>query len=429
MKVIRGRVLHCLRDPGDAPPAGAYEYFDDGALLVRDGRIERVLPWSKGDIPEAAEVVDYRGKWILPGFIDCHVHYPQLDIIGSYGEQLLDWLETYTYPAEQRYADPDHAVAAAAFFIDELLRNGTTTALVFATVHAVSAEALFAAAQRHQMRLIAGKVLMDRNCPEALRDTARSGYAESRALIERWHGRGRLQYAITPRFAPTSTAAQLDRAGELAAEFPDVYVHTHLAETERETAWVAELFPARRSYLDVYDHAGLVRERAMFAHCLHLDDHDVGRIAQADAAMAFCPSSNLFLGSGLFDLARATAAGARVGLGTDIGAGTSLSLLRTITDAYKVSQLRGVALSPWRAFYLATLGGAEALRLEDKLGNFAPGKEADFIVIDAAATPLVARRARAASSYWEELFALMILGDDRLVHATYVAGAKAFARG
>lgn len=416
----RGRVLHCLRDPGDS--AEHCEYFDDGLLLVRDGVIERAVPYTRDAVGDDIRIVDHDGSWILPGFVDCHVHYPQLDVIASYGEQLLDWLETYTYPAEERFADADLAVDAAAFFLDELLRHGTTTALVFATVHAVSAEALFAAAERRGMRLATGKTLMDRNCPVTLRDDEGGGYAQSRALIERWHGRGRLQYAITPRFAPTSSDAQLERAGALAREFSNVLIHTHLAETKRETAWVAELFPQSRSYLDVYDQAGLVRERSVFAHCLHLDDTDLGRIASTGAAMAFCPSSNLFLGSGLFDLSRARAAGARVGLGTDVGAGTSLSLLRTINDAYKVGQLRGQPLSPWRAFYLATLGGAQALRVDDRIGNFAPGKEADFIVVDARATPLSARRTRAAARPWEELFALMILGDDRHVRATYVAG-------
>ena len=274
------------------------------------------------------------------------------------------------------------------------------------------------------MRLAAGKVLMDRNCPAELRDTAQTGYDESKRLIERWHGEKRLQYAITPRFAPTSSDEQLRLAGRLAAEYPQTHIHTHLAETDRETHWVAELFPDSDSYLDVYDRAGLVRERSVFAHCLHLAERDWQRLADAGAAIAFCPSSNLFLGSGLFDLARAQRHGVRFGLGTDVGAGTSLNLMHTLGDAYKVSQLRQQGLTPWQAFYLATLGGAKALCIDDKLGNFAPGKEADFVVLDSAATPLSARRSEHAGLPWEQLFATTILADDRTIAATYVAGAR-----
>ena len=425
LAAYRGKVLHCLRAPGDEP-AGSYEYFEDGLLLVRDGLVEGAMPAGPQlhRLPEGTPVTDYTGRWIVPGFIDCHVHYPQLDIIAAHGEQLLDWLQSYTYPAEARFDDADHAAEVAEFFLDELLRQGTTSALVFATVHPQSVDAIFHAARARNMRLIAGKVLMDRHCPEALRDTAESGYTQSRELIERWHGQGRLQYAITPRFAPTSSDLQLERAGALAAEFPQTHVHTHLAETGRETQWVAGLFPQHDSYLDVYDHFGLVRERSVFAHCLHLADDDVQRMAAAGAAIAFCPSSNLFLGSGLFDIARAERCNVRLGLGTDIGAGTSPSLLRTAGDAYKVSQLKHQHLSPWRAFYLMTLGGAQALYLDDKLGNFARGKEADFIVIDDCATPLSARRCSGADTYWERMFAAMILGDDRMIRDTYIAGER-----
>ncbi|MBT8144489.1 MAG: guanine deaminase [Gammaproteobacteria bacterium] len=420
LKAYRGRLLHC---PGAVSSADDCEYLDDGILLVRGGHIEAVLGADqRSELSADIEFLDYQRNWIVPGFIDCHVHYPQLDMIGAYGEQLLDWLETYTYPAEMRFADPDFAANAAEFFLDQLLRHGTTTALVFATVHAHSADALFNAAARRQMRLITGKTLMNRNCPPQLCDTADTGVAESRELIRRWHGRDRLLYAITPRFAPTSTAGQLEMAGELAAEFPDVYIHTHLAETRRECAWVAELFPDRRSYLDVYDHFRLVRDRAVFAHALYVDDRDRDRLAAARAAVAFCPSSNLFLGSGLFDLAATSAAGVRTGLGTDVGGGTSLGLMQTVDDAYKVSQLRGHGMTPWEAFYLATLGGARALHLDDRIGNFATGKEGDFVVLDTAATPLAARRSAAAADHWEELFAAMILADDRMVRQTFVNG-------
>ncbi|MDX1604620.1 MAG: guanine deaminase, partial [Candidatus Competibacterales bacterium] len=351
-----------------------------------------------------------------------HIHYVQTDIIASHGEQLLEWLQRYTFPVERAFADPAHAAACADFFVDELLRHGTTTALVLGSVHAHSVDAVFEAAQRRRLRLIAGKVLMDRHCPEDLRDTPATGYAESRALIERWHGRDRLAYAITPRFAPTSSPAQLDQAARLAHEYPDTYIHTHLAENRAEVAWVAELFPEACSYLDVYARHGLLRERSVFAHGIHLDDDDRARMAAAGAAIAFCPTCNLFLGSGLFDLAAADAAGVRVGLGTDVGGGTTFSLLQVLNEAYTVARLQGQGLTPWRALYLATLGGARALYLDERIGSFTPGREADFLVLDPAATPLLARRTGSARSLAETLFALIMLGDDRAVAATHVLG-------
>lgn len=424
LRAFRGAILHCLRDPGEGGARDAAEYFEDGLLLVEDGRVAALGPAAEllPQLADSAELIDHRGRLLLPGFIDTHVHYPQLDVIASYGAQLLEWLEQYTFPQEQRFADAQHAAALAELFLDELLRNGTTTALVFATVHPGSVDAFFRAAQARRLRMICGKVLMDRNCPPALRDTAESGAAESRALIERWHGVDRLLYAITPRFAPTSTPAQLAAAGRLAAEYPDVYVQSHLAENPAECAWVAELFPESRSYLDVYQRHALLRERALFAHCIHLDDADRRCMAGQGAAMSFCPSSNLFLGSGLFDLAAARDAGLRVGLGTDVGGGNSFSLLQTASDGYKVCQLRGRKLPALRALYLATLGGAEALYLDHRLGNFATGKEADFVVIDPAATPLLARRSGIAADIEEQLFALLMLGDDRLVLETRVLG-------
>ncbi len=426
MKAYRGALLHCLADPGEESNPAAWEYLDDGVLTVADGRIVAAAPAAQalGALPADVTVTDLRGKLITPGFIDCHVHFPQLDIIGSFGAQLLDWLNRYAYPAEARFADPGHAREVAGVFIDELLRNGTTTALVFCTVHAHSADALFEAAAARGMRLIAGKVLMDSNCPEELRDTADSGYADSKALIERWHGQGRLGYAITPRFALTSSADQLAAAGRLAREYPDVWVHTHLAENMDEVEEIARLFPDSRSYLDVYDRFGLLRERAVFAHCLHMDAADRDCMARKGGAAAFCPTSNLFLGSGLFRLAAMRAAGIRCGLGTDVGGGTSLSLLRTASEAYKVLHLQEHALPAMRALYLATLGAAEALYLEDRLGNFAPGKEADFVVLDYAGSNLTARRTAAADTVEEKLFALMTLADDRNIAATYVNGRR-----
>jgi guanine deaminase len=427
MHALRASILHCLADPGEGSNPDAWEFFDDGALLVDDGSIAGVGPAKDllATLPDDVPVEDHRGKLIVPGFIDCHVHFPQLDMIGSYGAKLLDWLNQYAYPAEAKFADPDHAREVATVFIDELLRNGTTTALVFGTVHAHSADAIFEAADAKGMRLVAGKVLMDTNCPGELRDDAESGYTESKTLIERWHGKGRLGYAITPRFALTSTAEQLAAAGRLAEEFPDVWIHTHLAENMDEVEEIARLFPDRSGYLDVYDHFGLLRERSVFAHCLHMDETDRSTMAAAGGTAAFCPTSNLFLGSGLFNLSTMRDAGVRCGLGTDVGGGTSLSLLKTASEAYKVLHLQDQALPAMRALYLATLGAAEALYLDDKIGNFEKGRDADFVVLDFEGSSLTARRCNAAETIEEKLFALITLADDRNIAATYVAGHAA----
>lgn len=427
-RAYRASILHCVADPSGSD--AAVESFDDGLLLVRDGRIEELGPAAEllrrtgADVP----VTDYTGGLLVPGLIDCHVHYPQVDMIASWGEQLLEWLQTYAYPAERRYADPDYARAAAEFFADELLRNGTTTALVFASVHPCSVDAMFEAAQRRNMRLMTGKVAMDTGCPADLRDTPETAYLDSRELIERWHGVGRLGYAITPRFALTSTPGQLAALGRLAAEYPDVHVHTHLAENRDEIDAVARGHPGSRSYLDAYGRHGLLRERSVFAHCIHLDDADRRQLADGGGSIAFCPGSNLFLGSGLFDLGAADRAGIPTGIGSDVGGGTSLSLLQNLGDAYKVLQLEGQSLSPWKALYLATLGAARALRLDDRVGNFARGREADFVVLDPDATPLMARRNARSRLLAERLFALFTLGGADAVTATYVAGECAFRR-
>ena len=426
MQALRASILHCLADPGEESNQSAYEYFADGLLVVDEGHIVDAGDATQllGELPSDTAVIDYAGKLIVPGFIDCHVHFPQLDIIGSYGARLLDWLNRYAFPAEEKFADPDYAHEVAGVFIDELLTNGTTTALVFGTVHPHSADAVFEAADAKGMRLIAGKVLMDSNCPEALRDDAETGYADSKALIERWHGKGRLGYAITPRFALTSSPEQLAAAGRLASEYPDVWIHTHLAENMEEVDEIARLFPDSRSYLDVYEQHGLLRTRAVFAHCLHMDDDDRASMSVHGGAAAFCPTSNLFLGSGLFDLPAFRDAGIRCGLGTDVGGGTSLSLLKTASEAYKVLHLQEHALPATRALYLATLGAAEALYLEDKIGNFASGKEADFVVLDFEGSSLTARRTAAAETIEEKLFALITLADDRNIAATYVNGVN-----
>jgi guanine deaminase len=363
---------------------------------------------------------------LVPGFVDTHIHYPQTDRIAAYGAQLPEWLERHIYPAETAFADRGHADAVAAFFLDELLRNGPTSALVFATAHAPSVDALFAAALARNMRIVSGKVLSDLG-PAGLKDDLVSGRAETEALIARWHGQGRLGYAVTPRFALTSSDAQLASAGGLLAAHPDILMKSHLAENARECAAVAARFTEAADYLDVYDRFGLVGPRSVFAHCIHLSDRALGRMAEAGAGIAFCPTSNLFLGSGLFDLARATQHGVRVGIATDIGAGTSFSILQTLGEAYKVGQMCGHALDPLRAFHLATAGGARLIGAGDRIGALSIGQEADFVILDCAATPLLARRTKGASLF-ERLFALQVLGDDRAIAYTYLAGRRAHAR-
>jgi guanine deaminase len=423
----RSELLSVPRDPRDAG-AEAVVHHADGLLVVEDGIIV-----AAGDYAETAPgfpglaVEEFPGKLITPGFVDTHVHYPQTDRIAAFGLQLLDWLDRHILPAEVAFADAAHAAEAAEFFLAELLRNGTTSALVHATVHDTSVDALFAAAQARDMRIISGKVLMDLG-PEGLRDGPGRGRKESEALIARWHGRGRLGYAITPRFALMSSDAQLEMAGELLRAHPETLLHTHLAENHAEVAAVAARFGDDADYLSVYERFGLVGSRSVFAHCIHLTPYARVRMARAGAGAALCPTSNLFLGSGLFDLAAFDAAGVSVGFGTDVGAGTSFSMLATLSEAYKVCQLQGQALDPFRAFHLATAGGAAVLGIGDRVGALAPGMEADFLVLDPAATPLLARRTQ-GSDLAERLFAMEILGDDRCIAATYVAGSLAHSRG
>jgi len=427
LTAIRAELLAVRADPREAG-AEAVVHHADGLIVLENGIVA-----AFGDHAQFAEqwrhvpVLDRRGLLLVPGFVDAHVHYPQTERIAAHGAQLLDWLERHIFPAEQAFADRAHADAVAAFFLDELLRNGTTSALVFATVHSTSVDALFAAALARNMRIVSGKTLMDRNAPAGLTDTAESGRAESEALIARWRGRGRLRYAVTPRFALTSTPAQLESAGALLAAHPDALLHTHLSENLGEIDAVAAAFPEAADYLDVYARYGLVGARSVFAHGIHLDEGAMARLGEAGAAIAFCPTSNLFLGSGLFDLARADASGVRVAVGTDVGAGTSFSILHTLGEAYKVCQMRGASLDPFRALWLATGAGAAALHIADRIGGLNVGQEADFVLLDPAATPLLARRT-AGRSLTERLFALQILGDDRAVAETWVAGAVAHRR-
>ena len=413
---------------------GAALYDQDGLLAVgpdAQGR-QRVLAagaWSAlGGQFSGQPVRHLPGRIIAPGFVDMHIHYPQTDVIGSPAEGLLPWLENYTFPHEKRFSAPDYAAQIAQFCIAELLRNGVTTALTFATSHPASVDALFTEAQRQGLRLITGKVLQDRHSPDGVRDETEQSLIDTEALIRRWHGVDRLGYAITPRFAPTSTPAQLRGAGELAARYPDVWIQSHVAENLDEIRWARELFPASRSYLAIYDDFGLMRERAVYAHCIHFDDDDRALMKGTGTAAAVSPTSNLFLGSGFFDYAGADRAGFAYGLASDVGGGTSFSPFHTMLAAYYVGRegqsKQGLSLSPQQLWWQHTAGAARALRLSGVVGNLQPGCEADFVVLNPRATPLLERRTGQARSLDELLFALIVLGDDRVVEQTVISQAK-----
>jgi guanine deaminase len=423
---IRGPLCWFRDDPWQGDGAAAVVYESDGVVLCRDGQVLASGPWpalrDQVDMP----VHHYPEHLVTAGFVDAHTHYPQTGIVARHAACLPDWLERHAYPEEERFGDMEYARATAAEFCDELLRNGTTTALVCCTSHPESVDALLAETSRRGMRMVAGKVLMDRNAPGPLLDGADHGYAVSSALAHRWHGHGRTGYAVIPRFAPACSPAQLEMAATLRREHPGALVHTHIAETADEVAQVRGLFPDRADYLDVYQHFGLAGPGSVLAHAVHLTPAELGRCRDSGTALAHCPTSNLFLGSGLFDLRTALdpAGPVAVALGTDIGAGTSFSLLATLGAAHQVARSRGWALDPLRGFYLATLGGARALGLADRIGSLAPGHEADLVVLDPAATAPLARCTGRAESLTDLLFALATLGDERAVHATYVGGHR-----
>ena len=417
---LRGDLLDFVAAPARAEPdSAAVRFRPDHWLLVEAGRIVGAQPAPPDD---SWRRVDHGGRLILPGFVDTHVHSPQLDVIGSWGAQLLDWLETYTFPSEQRFADPAQAERGSQAFLDALLAHGTTSAVVFPTVHKGSVDALFEAAQARGMRIIAGKVLMDRHAPDGLRDDVDGAETDCEALIARWHGRGRLAYAVTPRFAPTSSDAQLAMAGRLLARHPGLYMQTHVAENPAEVRWAAELFPAARSYLGVYERFGLLNERAVLAHAVWIDDADRALLRQRGATIAHSPSSNLFLGSGLFAWAAAEDAGVHIGLASDVGGGTSLSMIRTMAAAYQVQALAGTKLSAWALLHAATRGGASALGLQHEIGTLAPGASADVCVWDWAAGPVAQRRQQIASTLPEKVFAWLTMSDERCLAQAYVAG-------
>ncbi|MEO7151846.1 MAG: guanine deaminase [Burkholderiaceae bacterium] len=420
---LRGDLLDFSDAPawGDVDPA-AVRWRPDHWLLIENGRIVGAQPAAAHAPDESWQRHDHAGRLVMPGFIDTHVHMPQLDVIGSYGTELIDWLETHTFPAETLYADPERSRLGAELFVDALLAHGTTSAVVFATSHKVSADALFEVARRRGMRLVTGKVLQDRHSPDGLRDDVAQAERDCIDGIARWHGRDRLAYAVTVRFAPSSSPEQLAMAGALCAADPSLYMQTHVAENRAEVAWACELFPQARSYLDIYASAGLLHPRSVLAHGIWLDADDRAALHDAGAQIAHCPTSNLFLGSGLFDWRVARDAGVAVSLATDVGGGTSLSMVRTLAEAYKVQALRGERLTAWCALHAATRGAAQALHIDHEIGSFEPGRHADLCIWDWAADPLARRRLGLARSLHERVFAWLTLADDRNRVAAWVAG-------
>ena len=423
-RLLRGRTLSFKARPQGRDDHASYHYEADGALLIENGVITAVGSYAEvaSKAPAGTETIDHRPLLLMAGFIDPHIHFPQMQVTASYAANLLEWLNTYTFVEEQRFADAAHSARFANLFFDELLRHGTTTAAAYCSVHKGSADAYFAEAQRRNLLMVGGKVMMDRNAPAALTDTAQSSYDDSKAVIADWHGKGRNHVAITPRFAITSTPAQLEAAGTLAREHPDLLIQTHLSENDAEIAYTLELYPEAKDYTDVYARYGLLTDKMLLGHAIHLSEREMDAIAEAGSVAVHCPTSNLFLGSGLFDLKRLKQHGVRTAIATDIGGGSSYSLLRTLDEAYKIQQLRGHRLPPIENYWQATRGNAEALGLVERIGTLEPGTDADIIVLDARATPAMQIRMETVQTLEEELFLMQTMGDDRSVRHVYVAG-------
>lgn len=421
--LYRASILHFSQTTQDM--INGTQFFEDGALVVEEDTIVALGHYA--DIihkyPNAAQL-DYRHRLIVPGLIDSHLHYPQTEMIARYGDQLLNWLENYTFPTEHKFESYSYCQHIAKHFVQQLINNGTTTAFAYSTVHKHASDALFAEASKFNMAMVTGKVCMDRHCPESLQDTPETAQRDSHALIEKWHGNGRNLYALTPRFAPTSSPKQLSMLGELAQQYPDVFIQTHLSENKNEIEWVKRLFPNQKSYLDVYQHFNMVGPKSLFGHCLHLESEDWQQLAHAKATAVFCPTSNLFLGSGLFELEQAKTNGVSVALATDVGGGTSFSMLSTFAEAYKIGQLQHSRLSALEGLYMMTQGPAQAYGLSHKIGNLNPGTYADFIVLNPHFNALAQLRCSDVESGEDVLFALSFIGDERAIEKTYIAGKQ-----
>jgi guanine deaminase len=425
-KLLRGRLLSFKRAPQSLTDQDSYSYETDGGLLLEGGKIIAAGAYAdiKAKAPDDAEEIDHRPHLIMPGFIDTHLHFPQMQVIASYAANLLEWLNTYTFPEECRFVETAHAQKIATHFYDELIRHGTTTAVAYCSVHKTSADAFFAEATRRNMCMVGGKVMMDRNAPQGLLDTPDMGYDETRQVIADWHGKGRNHVAITPRFAITSTPAQMEATAALAREFPDLHIQTHLSENHDEIKYTCELYPEAIDYTDIYARYGLLGKKTLFGHCIHLSEREADAMSEAGSIAVHCPTSNLFLGSGLFPLKALSRREkpVRIGVATDIGGGSSYSMLRTMDEAYKIQQLLGERLNPLDSYYHMTLGNAEALSLSDRIGTLEPGTDADLTILDASATPAMALKMEVVTTLHEELFLLQTMGDDRAIAETYVAG-------
>ncbi|MDM9621629.1 guanine deaminase [Rhizobium sp. S96] len=424
--LLRGRLLSFLRAPQSLTDTESYRYEADGGLLMQNGQIVASGPYAEVKAKAAGDVaeIDHRPHLIMPGFIDMHLHFPQMQVIASYAANLLEWLNTYTFPEECRFVESAHAERIATHFYDELIRHGTTTAVAYCSVHKTSADAFFSEAMKRNMRMVGGKVMMDRNAPQGLLDTPQMGYDETRQIIADWHGKGRNHVAITPRFAITSTPAQMEASQALAREFPDLHIQTHLSENHDEIKFTCELYPEAVDYTDIYARYGLLGDKTLFGHCIHLSDREADAMSEAGSVAVHCPTSNLFLGSGLFPLKALARRDkpVRIGVATDIGGGSSYSMLRTMDEAYKIQQLLGERLNPLESYHLMTLGNALSLSLADKIGTLDNGTDADVVVLNAAATPAMALKMEVVKTLPEELFLLQTMGDDRAIVETYVAG-------
>ncbi|MFK7876710.1 MAG: guanine deaminase [Paracoccaceae bacterium] len=419
--LLTGQVLRFVADPFEVPPEQAVRW--DEAIVIENGRIMAIGAIDALSGPNQHRV-DYGQHVICAGFVDAHVHYPQTAIIASWGKRLIDWLNTYTFPEESRFSDPAYAALISNRYLDLAIAHGTTTMASFCTSHAVSVDAFFEAAGARNMCVVTGKTCMDRNAPHAVLDTAQTAYDDSLALLTRWHGTGRAHYAITPRFSPTSTPEQLQALGALWAAHPSCLMQTHLSEQVDEVAWVQQLFPKARDYLDTYEQFGLLGARGIYGHAIHLQPREVDQLAEHTAAIAHCPTSNSFIGSGLCDVTGLKTRGIPVGLATDTGGGSSFSMLRTMAACYEVGQLRGAVLHAAQLMYLATQGAARALHLQDQIGNIALEHMADLVILDMASTPAIAQRNAHANSLWEQLFTTIMMGDDRAIADTYIAGKR-----